>query len=199
MSSKKFQLSGISFKISVLILSWISASGDLPVPDEASLQAKAGLYRCVRNENVTELEVKDGLLRTKSGQILQATKEHTFFLGSNRLEFSGNKFIAYSSNGDTITFQKKAAFQPSEKDLLALVGTYRSSEADATYELRMKNGALETFLSPDLDQKLTPYYQNAFKNEQGELLEFVFGKKGKASGFKFTTGRAWNIEFVRVK
>lgn len=169
------------------------------VPDEASLQAKAGLYRSVRNDNITELEVKDGLLRTKGGQVLQATKEHTFFQGSTRLEFSGNKFIAYSSNGDTVSFQKKAAFQPSEKDLLAFVGTYRSSEADATYELRMKNGALETFLLPDLDQKLTPYYKNTFKNEQGELLEFVFDKKGKVTGFKFTTGRAWNIEFVRVK
>jgi hypothetical protein len=171
------------------------------VPDEASLQAKAGLYRCVRNDNVTELEVKDGLLRTKGGQVLQATKENTFFLGSNRLEFLGNKFIAYSSNGDTVSFQKKVAFQPSEKDLLAFVGTYRSTEADATYEvrMRMKNGALETFLLPDLDQKLTPYYKNTFKNEQGELLEFTFGKKGKVTGFTFTTGRAWNIEFVRVK
>lgn len=169
------------------------------VPDEASLQAKAGLYRSVRNDNITELEVKDGLLRTKGGQVLQATKENTFFQGSTRLEFAANKYIAYSSNGDTVTFQKKAAFQPSEKDLLAFVGTYRSSEADATYEVRMKNGGLETFLLPDLDQKLMPYYMNTFKNEQGELLEFQFKKKGKVRGFKFTTGRAWNIEFLRVK
>jgi hypothetical protein len=73
-----------------------------------------------------------------------------------------------------------------------------SSEADATYEIRIKNGGLETFLLPDLDQKLTPFYKNTFKNEQGELLEFTFGKKGKVTGFKFTTGRAWNIEFLRV-
>lgn len=169
------------------------------VPDEAALKTKAGLYRSVRNDNITELEVKDGLLRTKAGQVLQATKENTFFQGNTRLEFAGNKYIAYSSNGDTLTFQKKAPFQPSEKDLLALVGTYRSTEADATYEIRMKNGALETFLSPDLDQKLTPFYKNTFKNEQGELLEFQFNKKGKVVGFKFTTGRAWNIEFARVK
>lgn len=170
------------------------------VPDEAALQAKAGLYRSVRSDDVfVELEVKDGLLKTKGGQVLQATGENVFYQGSSRLEFAGQKYIQHSANGDTVTFAKKAAYQPTEVQLQSLVGLYRSDEADATYEIRLKNGALESFLKPDITEKLTPYYQHTFKNGDGELLEFYFNKKGKPLGFKFTTGRAWHIDFVRVE
>lgn len=169
------------------------------VPAEASLQAKAGLYRSVRSDIVSELEVKNGLLQTKGGQVLQATKENTFYNGSSRLEFTGNKFIVHSANGDTVTYVKKAAFKPAEKDLLIFTGLYRSEEADATYEIRVKDGGLESFLKPDIIQKLMPYYKNTFKNEDGELLEFQFNKKAQVIGFKFTTGRAWNIDFIRTK
>ena len=168
------------------------------VPDEKSLQAKAGLYRSVRNDNVMQLEVKDGLLRTTSGQVLQATAENTFFQGSNRMAFLDKKFILYAANGDSTTYLKKEPFQPTEKDLQAFMGTYHSTDADATFEVIWKGGKLQTFLKPDMYQELTPFYKNAFENENGELLEFQFDKKGKITGFTFTTGRAWNIPFERV-
>ncbi|HOY20292.1 MAG TPA: serine hydrolase domain-containing protein, partial [Haliscomenobacter sp.] len=135
------------------------------VPDEKSLQAKAGLYRSVRNDNVMQLEVKDGLLRSTGGQVLQATAENTFFQGSNRMAFLDKKFILYAANGDSTSYLKKEPFHPTEKDLQAFMGTYHSAEADATFEVIWKGGKLQTFLKPDMYQELTPFYKNAFENE----------------------------------
>lgn len=169
------------------------------VPDEKSLQAKAGIYKNVRNDNVLQLEVKDGLLHRKNGQVLQATAANTFYNGNNRLEFGYNKFILYLPDGDSATYAKKEPFQPNSQQLQAFTGTYHSADADATYEVIWKDGKLQTFLKPDIYLTLTPYYKNAFENAQGELLEFQFDKKGKITRFLFTTGRAWNIPFEKLK
>lgn len=167
------------------------------VPDEKSLQAKAGLYKSLRNDNIIQFVVRDGLLQFKFGGSLQATKENTFFEGNNRLEFYNKKIIQYTANGDSMTYVKKEAFQPAAKDLQTFTGTYHSDDADATYDIIWKDNTLQTFLQPNIYSKLTPLYKNAFENENGELLEFQYDKKGKITGFNFTTGRAWNIPFEK--
>ena len=169
------------------------------VPDEKSLQAKAGLYKSLRNDNIMQFAVRDGLLQFKAGGPLQATAMNTFFNGDERLEFAGNKFVLYTANGDSMTYVKKESFQPTEAALQSFIGTYHSEDADATYNIIWKDGILQTFLQPDIYSKLTPLYKNAFENESGELLEFQYDKKGKITGFRFTTGRAWNIPFERIK
>ncbi len=169
------------------------------VPDAKSLQAKAGIYKNVRNDNIMQLEVKDGLLHRKNGRALQATTENTFYNGNDRMEFGNNKFVLYLPDGDSATYVKKEPFQPSTQQLQAFTGTYHSADADATYEVIWKEGKLQTFLQPDIYLTLTPLYKNAFENAQGELLEFQFDTKGKITEFLFTTGRAWNIPFKKVK
>lgn len=168
------------------------------VPDEASFQTKVGLYKNIRNDNIIQLEIKDKLLQFKYGGALQATKENIFYNKTERLEFSNDKFILYSPNGDSSTYVKKEAFQPTMKDLQAFVGNYYSEEAATTIAIQFKKDTLQTFIKPDIYSKLTPFYKNTFQNEWGESLEFQYDKKGKMIGFNFTTGRAWNIPFKRM-
>ena len=169
------------------------------VPDEKTLQAKAGLYKSLRNDDMMQFAVRDGLLQFKAGDPLQATAMNTFFNGNNRMEFASNKFVLYTENGDSMTYVKKESFQPTEAILQSFMGTYHSEDADATYQVIWKDKTLQTFLQPDIYSKLTPLYKNAFENESGELLEFQYDKKGKITGFRFTTGRAWDIPFERIK
>ncbi len=169
------------------------------VPDEKTLQAKAGLYKSLRNDDMMQFAVRDGLLQFKAGDPLQATAMNTFFNGNNRMEFASNKFVLYTENGDSMTYVKKESFQPTEAILQSFMGTYHSEDADATYQVIWKDKTLQTFLQPDIYSKLTPLYKNAFENESGELLEFQYDKKGKITGFQFTTGRAWDIPFERIK
>ncbi len=169
------------------------------VPDEATLQNKIGLYKSVRNDNILQIEIKNAMLQLKYAGALQATAENTFFQGNNKLEFSSNKITFYSPDGDSMTYIKKTIFNLTEKDLQTFVGTYRSEEVGATLQVIFKNGSLQTFLQPATYLKLTPLFKDAFENKQGELLEFQRDKSGKIMSFNFTTGRAWNIPFVKVK
>ncbi|MDX1943410.1 MAG: serine hydrolase [Saprospiraceae bacterium] len=169
------------------------------VPDEKSLQAKTGLYRCLRNDDIMELEVKDKLLQVKNGQILQATKENTFFQGSTRMEFSNNKFIMYTSNGDSATYVKKEPFKPSEKDLQLFTGTYNSDEADAIFTFDIKDGKLRGFRSPDTYFFLTPLYRDTFRTNNGALVEFKRDKANKINGFGYSISRASNVIFDKIK
>ncbi|MFN7119559.1 MAG: hypothetical protein ACK4TA_22375, partial [Saprospiraceae bacterium] len=168
------------------------------VPDKNSLQQKAGLYKNVRNDDFMRLEVKDELLQAY-GRPLQATKINTFYQGSARLEFAENKFVRYTSNGDSATYVKKESFVPNQKELQNFVGAYHSDDVDLTIYVELKGDKLETFIKPDLRATLKPYYKDAFQNSSGEVLEFQRDKSGKIVRFAFTTGRAWNIPFERVK
>lgn len=167
------------------------------VPDEKSLQAKAGVYRSTRTTDILQLEVKDGLLQRRYGQALQATQENTFYQGNNRLEFSTNKFIQYSPDGDTLTFVKKPASTPTLSDLQAFTGKYTSVEADATYTLDIDKDQLRGFLSPASYFTFTPVYKDAFFSSEGALVEFKRDKTGKVVGLTVSISRANGVGFEK--
>ncbi len=170
---------------------------DTIVSDEKSLQAKAGLYKSLRNDDIIELEIKNGLLHEKEGRVLQATRENTFFSGSNRLEFADNSFVLYNTDGDSATYVKKEPFLPSEKELQLFTGTYDSYEADAIFTLDIKDGKLRSFRSPDTYFFLTPLYKDTFRANNGSLVEFKRDKANKINGFGYSIARASGVWFER--
>lgn len=167
------------------------------VPDEKSLQAKAGLYRSQRSDDIIELEVKDGLLQQRNGRVWQATKENTFFRGSDRIEFAGDKFTRYEPNGYAEVYVKKAAFKPGKDVLQTFAGTYDSYEADAIFKLDIKDGKLRAFRQPDNYFFLTPLYKDTFRTNNGNLIEFKRDQAGKITGFGYSISRASNVWFAR--
>lgn len=169
------------------------------VPDEKSLQAKAGLYRSLRSDDVVELEVKDGLLRERNGRVLQATKANTFFQGSNRLEFSDKKFIIYTPNGDSTTYVKKEPFKPTAQELQPFAGSYESDEADVIFKMDIKDGKLRGFRQPETYFFLTPLYKDTFRTNNGNLIEFKRDKASKINGFRYSISRASGVWFEKIK
>lgn len=167
------------------------------VPDAKTLQTKAGIYRSQRSDDIIELEIKNGLLQQVNGRIWQATKPNTFFVGNDRVEFNGDQFTRYESNGYAEVYTKKAAFKPSKEDLQAFTGTFDSYEADVIFKLEIKDGKLRAFRQPDDYFFLTPIYTDAFRTNNGNLVEFKRDTAGKITGFGYSIGRASNVWFAR--
>ncbi len=167
------------------------------VPDEKSLQAKVGLYRSKRSDDIIELEVKNGLLQQRNGRVWQATKENTFFRGGDRIEFAGDKFTRYEPNGYAEVYIKQATFKPNKEALQAFTGTYDSHEADVIFKLDLKDGKLRAFRQPDTYFFLTPLYKDVFRTNNGNLVEFKRDKNGKITGFGYSISRASGVWFAR--
>lgn len=168
-------------------------------PMDNALAGKAGLYHCLRNDDLIELEAKDGALRLKTGQPLVPTTGNTFLQGDTRLEFSNNQFIAYYSNGDSATYLKKTPVKPTTNELQAFTGTYHSSEAEVSFQLDVKDGKLRCFRRPDNYFFLTPLYQDTFRTGSGSLVRFRRDASGKITGFGYSVARASGVWFERQK
>jgi hypothetical protein len=89
-------------------------------------------------------------------------------------------------------------WKPGSEQLKEYTGNYFSVEADANATVTIKSGALSLLVKPAQPLAVIPVYKDAFRTlYTGEMVIFERDKKGKISGYKFTTGRAVGIHFMK--
>ena len=169
------------------------------VLSEAVLKNFAGWYRNERSGAGINLFAKDGKLFLAPATEVTVTGDRSFNLGDTRFEVNGdwkNGLRRISPSKDTTLFSKSTAAVADSTALLAYIGRYYSSEADATYELVIKNGKLMMHMQPEDWYTLDATYKDAFDFDLGNLY-FIRGKKNAVTGFMVSVSRARNIFFEK--
>ncbi len=161
------------------------------------LQSYTGWVVNTRSNDALKLFSKDEKLMSSAGGTMVAVADDKFILGNGRFEFlSGNKKLYFiNSAKDTIIYIRADSAILTDKKIQEYTGSYYSEEADAKMKVILKNGKLY-ILQRDSELEMKPTYQDAFSISFGNVR---FDKRNKTIIMMVSTGRARNVEFVKLK
>ena len=173
--------------------------------DSASLQAKAGMYRSVRDHEAILVEVDGEGLRIdrRSGYrpvspILFVTDEE-----GPRVEFktdvSGHIVALRIITGldANNSYEKVVPAHPDAAQLQAMTGDYTSDEAEVTYHVALESGKLVLHRRPDAAIPLTPTYRDGFNSSLGSV-RFIRNAGGRVVEMSIGAVRVWDLRLKRV-
>ena len=107
------------------------------------LSQHVGLYVDREKAMSLQLVLQDGSLRLSEGRVLAALSPAEFMAGTRTFRFNGGEHLTVESpNGGVSEYIRMQPWQPSARELESLVGVYRSDEALATYDVRVRDGRL---------------------------------------------------------
>ncbi|MCG6957384.1 MAG: beta-lactamase family protein [Gemmatimonadetes bacterium] len=179
-------------------------TGVLTLPADR-LSALAGTYRDTRNGWVDEITAGNGGLRFLRRLVFPVSETRFESAdGSVTLTFEDRPFAdgrpaaVYDAPGSPgVRIEPVAKYSPTPADLGAFTGTYRSDEAEATYTIAVKSGALVLRDRWGRDRSLTPAYLDAFRSG-GRYLVFHRDRSGKVTGMSWSESRVWDLRFAKV-
>jgi CubicO group peptidase (beta-lactamase class C family) len=173
-----------------------------PLPAALSadeMAALAGLFRSVRSDEPLSIAVADGKLRLgESDELMPVSTSELRLSWGGRVAFAGtNAFRLQLPEGEYDEFRRVAQAAPTAAELQELVGEYVSDEAEVTYRIEVKDGALRLLLRPAQVQPLAPAYRDAFTGPGGFIL-FRRDEAGRVTGLSLGSGRVRDLRFRRV-
>lgn len=162
----------------------------------ADLKKFEGTWRSIRHMDVQTL-VRDGNAIKQNNKTLFAAHRDTLYYENLKWISTKSGKLTMVNRADTLSYIKVAAPDLSASSLIALAGTYKSEEAEANYQIEIKNSEVWLTNKPFAPYKLTPSFKDAFMSD-GDLYEFKRDKKGKATQLLVSTGRAVQVPFNKV-
>ena len=138
---------------------------------------------------------------------LRSARDGGWYLGNNRATVESapdgtpRALRVIGADADTVVyaFAGSAPWAPTQDQLAALVGRYRSDEVGATWALAIEGGRLIASVRGSVRTPLTPVYQDAFTAGAGlGAVWFVRDARGAVTEMHSGSARAWDIVFKRV-
>jgi len=171
--------------------------------DSASLAAKAGLYRSVRDHQTLSVEVQNGMLSIAGrGVLALISGTNVFSVGEDgpRVEFdSTGKGLRLSNEIDEgIYYEKVERWNPTAAELEAMTGEYSSDEAEVMFQVALEKDHLVIHRRPDASIVLTPTYRDGFSSSLGSI-RFLRDAQGTVSELSVAEQRVWDLRFRRVR
>lgn len=165
----------------------------------AELEAIVGLYRDVDRGDVVRIEREGDGLRLGDGTALTALSALRLVDGDGTsFEFDGTgRGLLDDGSGAPIVLERVPAVQPTRAELETLAGRFVSDEAETTFTVRVREGALELAQRPATVYRLTPLYADAFDSELGTIL-FRRDASGTVTALSVVQDRVWDLRFRRA-
>jgi len=174
--------------------------------DLASLAAKAGLYRSVRDHQTLSVDFQDGKLRLERRGLLKPVSANGFAIGDEgpRAEFTaaakGNparmRLLTEGDEGNW--YEKVERANPTPAELAALAGDYVSDEAEVTFRVGFEKGRLVIHRRPDAEFPLSPTYRDGFSSQLGSI-RFLRDAAGTVTELSLGEARVWDLRFRKVQ
>lgn len=186
------------------------------------LRSFTGRYRHTRTNTALEIGLFDGILILQESNFgmgesvgtpltpVSETRLEASALGAT-IEFEntspGQRASAtYTMDGDAARLEPVDDFAPTVAELAGYVGTYHSDEAEVTYTIAVRDGALAILDRYGRGQTLEPIYLDAFSVRAeivmtGSLGTITFRRddSGRIDGLSVSQGRVWNLRFERLQ
>ncbi|MEO5985079.1 MAG: serine hydrolase domain-containing protein, partial [Ferruginibacter sp.] len=165
-----------------------------------SFSNKTGWYKDTRNGGSQKIFIRDGKIYSAPNNLLKPVNENMLQAGNNTLLFESGfakqlKFI--TSGKDTFIFIRVDSALITPVKLQEYIGNYYSEEAEALYQVKVKNDKLIIHMDPASDRTLTPTYNDGFSSG-GNLIYFERDKKNKVTTMRISSGRVRNLAFRRT-
>ncbi len=163
--------------------------------DPAELARRVGQYRNGAGR-LLRVENKNGAM-TMLGASFQATGTLTAEDTSGRLarfDSDGSVFVT-DDMGNTQAYRKLVA-APAQAIPADVAGTYVSDEANATWTIKVTAGKAFVNMRSDLAVPLEWVCEDAWE-ANGTMLFLKRDKAGSITGLSASSGRVWNLAFVK--
>lgn len=172
--------------------------------DAADLEAKAGLYRSVRDHETLSVELKNGKLQIARRGVLIPVSSNSFTLGANgplaEFEADASRKIVRLRLATEVdegnVYEKVEAAKPAERELESMTGEYSSDEAEVTLRVSLEKGRLVIHRRPDTVIPLTPTYRDGFSSSLGSV-RFLRGADGRIKEMSIGEQRVWDLRLRR--
>jgi CubicO group peptidase (beta-lactamase class C family) len=189
------------------------------VPADPAVTAKFnGVYRSLRTHDALFIGVASPAGRggrgapnaaggRGGGQVVRVLRDGGYLLGNSRALFDltargePRALRLLQADGDSVAYAYAAArpWTPSERELAAFEGRYRSDEVEATYVARVEQGRLVLTTRGTLRQELTPIYPDAFAAGGMGTVWFTRESAGRVSAMHVGSSRLWDLVFERLR
>ena len=166
----------------------------------------AGLYRSLRSlQPVTVRGCSDGVsLNTWIGYRRLLDGTFASLEGARRLRFSPDTiapsgFTVYSTDGDSVAYERLDVTLPTQRVLADYVGRYRNDETESEIELRMIGPRLVAWRGGVLHDDLTAIFRDGFRApSQSWIITMNRSPTNAIVGFDLGLPRMRRLVFVRV-
>lgn len=165
---------------------------------DEQLQRYAGTYRSVRNFDVLTLRYEPGKV-ISNGHTLNVIHPDTLYFDRLYWIRKKNGQLLVKNPSDTNSYVRVKPAVTDAAYFKSVAGLYVSDEADAVYQVEVRDGNLWVSQTPPGSWKLTPSFYDGFVTEDRDLYEFKRSKKGTVNRLEVSVGRAERIIFVKVK
>ena len=162
----------------------------------AQAAAFAGRYHDPAARRLIVLTARDGALFYQNGSY-RPVAANRFESGPNAMVFDGPRLTITQDGTTVFSGSHVADYQPTESDLAAYVGAYRSPELDAVYTFRADSGSLAYRVGWNLPIRLVPTVPDEFQGP-GISLAFHRDSTGKITGLAIDAGRVREITFHKI-
>jgi hypothetical protein len=192
----------LGHQVAEVYLGGVVAPHPLPVAtvDPASLAAKSGLYRSVRDHQTVTVDLQEGQLRLERRGVLKPVSTGVFTIGEEggRVEFNGARLRILTEGDAGNWYEKVERVNPAPAELAALAGEYVSDEAEVTFKVAFENGRLVIHRRPDAEFALTPTYRDGFSSQIGSI-RFLRDAAGTVTELSLGEARVWDLRFRKVR
>jgi hypothetical protein len=196
----------ISSKIAELFLTG-TTDGAGPKPPAKAVDVKpehlstlAGTFIDDSYGTISKVDVEGGKLRF-GGMATVALSPSSFEgPGGGMFVFRTPDLIEVTRpDGGRRTLRRADGPHPTQAQLAALSGRYRSDEAATTYEAVVEGNKLVLRIvdGPEFDFTLSPIGADLFE-DHGDIVRFVRDRRGKVEAFTVTNSRLLGLRFDRI-
>ena len=117
---------------------------------------------------------------------------------SRTFNFDGKGGLRIANpNGTSETYERVAPARPTADELKMLAGTYVSAEAEVELKVTADGKDLKIDRRPATTLTLRPVYTGAFTAPGLGLVRFRRAASSRVTGLSVTTGRVWDLRFLR--
>lgn len=169
------------------------------------LRALAGGYEEGRRETLTRLVFEDGALRVGRTPLVPLSETRFRLRGDAVLEFDEEPAaharpgaVLDAPGSPPVRLEPVPEFEPTETDLTAYLGTYRSDEAEATFTVKLEDGGLVFEDRWGRGETATPLYPDAF-GLGGETIIFRRDEEERVVEMSLSQSRVWDLRFRKVR
>jgi CubicO group peptidase (beta-lactamase class C family) len=178
----------------------LSGSNGEKFPEAATF---AGRYEDPRSHWVFNFTAVDGNLHGWDGTLRRTGANRFKDLGNDDMTFTeanGTMKLVLDMGGNVLFEGSRVKeVKPSDAEVAAFAGVYRSEELDATYNLTAEKGDLVLKIGWNPPVTFKALSADEFENDEFGVLVFRRGAGGRVAGFDLFAGRDRNIGFEKVK
>jgi hypothetical protein len=173
---------------------------EVPVPAE-ELMKRAAIYWNDALAAARAVVFENGKLQAATSPTQRIPLKS---LGNNRFVMTSAPGLYITFEGETLrigptptggeVFTRAAPFTPSETDLVAYTGLYRSDEIEPSFRFAIRNGKLMLERLKAAPATLDPIVADTFASEAG-TIRFTRDAQGRVNGFVLEAGRIRGMKF----